>query len=102
MRGLGEVEEFIGMKVMSKTRARTLTLSNPSHVMALLQEFGLDTCTPNKTPMASGAKLTKTGENLLPDSNRCAELVGHLLYLLMTKRSDIVCRGRALALHVMP
>ena len=49
----------------------------------------MDTCTPNKTAMAAGVKLSKTGENLLPDGNRYAELVGSLLYLLTTTRPDI-------------
>jgi len=44
-----------------------------------LQAFGMDTCTPNRTAMSSGVKLGKMGENLLPDGNRYAELVGSLL-----------------------
>jgi len=39
--------------------------------------------------MASGVKLTKTGEGLLPESNRYAELVGSLLSLSTTTRPDI-------------
>jgi len=39
--------------------------------------------------MATGVKLSKTGENLLPDSNRYAELVGSLLNLSKTTRPDI-------------
>jgi len=39
--------------------------------------------------MASGVKLSKTGENLLPDGNRYAELVGSLLYVSTTTRPDI-------------
>ena len=102
VRGFGEVEDFIGMNVMRKKGAKKFTLSNPSHVIALLPEFGMDTCTPNKTAIASGVQLTKTGDNVLPENNRYAELVGSLLYLSTTTRPDIFCRGRALALHVMP
>ena len=39
--------------------------------------------------MVSGAKLCKTGENLLPEGNRYAELVGSLLYISTTTRPDI-------------
>jgi len=89
VRDMGEVKEFIGTKVMRGKRAKKRTLSNPGHIMALLQAFGMDTCTPNKTDMASAIKLSKTGKNLLPDGNRSAALVGSLLYLSATTRPDI-------------
>jgi len=89
VRDMGEVKDFIGMKVMRDKKTKKLTLSIPGHIMALLQAFGMDTCTSNKTAMASGVKLSKTGENLLPDHNRYAEPVGFLLYLPKTTRPDI-------------
>jgi len=88
-RDMGEVEDFISMKVMHEKRAKKLTLSSPGHMIALLQVFGMDTCTPNKMTMAPGVNLTKTGENLLPDGNRYAELVGSLLYVSTTTTPDI-------------
>jgi len=89
VRDMGEVKDFIGMKVMRDTSAKKLTLSNPGHIINLLQAFGMNTCTPSKTAMASGFKLNKTGENLLPDGNRYEELVGSLPYLSTTTRPDI-------------
>jgi len=89
VRDMGEVKDFIGIKLMRDRAARVLFLSNPGHVIALLEAFGMSKATPNKTPMVSGAKLAKTGENLLPDGNRCAELVGSLPYLSTTTRPDI-------------
>jgi len=86
---MGEVKDFIGMKVMRDKKTKKLTPSNPGHIMALLQAFGRDTCTPNKTANSSGVKLRKTGENLLPDGNRYADLFGSLLYLSTTTRPDI-------------
>jgi len=44
---------------------------------------------PNKTLLVSVAKGAKTGENLSPDSNRYAELIGSLFYLYTTTRPDI-------------
>jgi len=97
VRDMGEVKDFFGMKVMRDKKTKKPTLSNPGHIMALLQAFGMDTCTPNKTAMASGVKLSKTGENLLPDGNRYAELVGFLLYLSTTTRPDIAFAVRVLS-----
>jgi len=89
VRDMGEVKDFIGMKVMRNRAAKTLTLSNPGYTATLLEAFGMDKATPNKTPMASGVKLTKTAEGLLPEGNRYAELVGSLLYLSTTTSPDI-------------
>jgi len=89
VRDMGEVKDFIGMKVMRDKKTKKLTLSDPGHIMALLQDFGMDSCTPNKTAIASGVKLSRTGENLLSEGNRYAELVGSLLYLSTTTRLDI-------------
>jgi len=89
VRDMGEINDFIGMKVMSDREAKTLTLSNPGHTATLLEAFKKGTSTPKKAPMASGVKLTKTGEDLLQEGNRYAELVGSLLYLSTTTRPDI-------------
>jgi len=89
VRDMGEEKEFIGMKVMRNRAAKTLTFSNPGHTATLLEAFEMDKVKPNKTPMASGVKLTKTGAGLLPEGNRYAELVGSLLHLSTTTSPDI-------------
>jgi len=89
VRDMGKVKDFIGMKIMRNRAAKTLTLSNPGHTATLLEAFGMDKATPNKTPMASGVKLTKTQEGLLPEGNRYAARVGSLLCLSTTTRPDI-------------
>jgi len=89
MRDMGEVKDFICMNVMRNRAAKTLTLSSPGHTAKLPEVFEMDKATPNKTPMSSGVKLTKTGEGLLPEGNRFAKLVGSLLYLSTTTRPDI-------------
>jgi len=88
-RDMAEVKEFIGIKVMRDCTARTITLSNSGHTAALLEAFGMEMATPNKTPMASGLKLAKTGKDLLPEGNRHAALVGCLLYVSTMTRPDI-------------
>ena len=51
-------------------------------------------------PTVSGAKLAKTGENLLPDGNQYAELVGSLLYLSTTTRPDIAFAVGVVSLYM--
>jgi len=67
---MGEVKDFIYMKVMRDRAAKVITLSNPGHVTYLLEAFQMDKSAPNKTPMVSGAKVCKTGENILPEGDR--------------------------------
>jgi len=86
---MAEVTDIIGIKVMRDPQARTITLSSPGHTAALLEAFSMEMATPNKTPMASGVKLAKTGKDLLPEGNRYAALVGSLLYVSTMRRTDI-------------
>jgi len=79
VRDMGAVSVLIGMKVMHDREAKKLTLSNPGHIVTLLQAFGMEMCAPKKTAMASGVRLSKTDENLLIDGNRYAELVAPAL-----------------------
>jgi len=89
VRDMAEVKDFIGIKVKRDRKASTITLSNPGHTAALLQAFGMEMATPNKTTMASGVKLAKTGKDLLPAGARYAAPVGSLLYLSTMTRPDI-------------
>jgi len=89
VRDKAEVKDVIGIKVMRDRKASTITLNNPGHTAALLEAFGMEMATPNKTPMASGVKLAKTRKDLLPEGNRYAALVGSLLYLSTMTRTDI-------------
>jgi len=97
-----KVKDFFGMNVMRNRAAKTLTLSDPGHTATLLDAVEMDKATPNRTPLTSGVKLTKTGASLLPKGNRYAELVGSLLYLTTTTRPYLgfFCEG-SVALHVM-
>jgi len=97
VRDMGEAKDLNSMKVMSNRAAKTLTLSNPGHTATLLEAFGMDKATPNKTPMSSGVKLTKTGEGLLPEGNHDADLVGSLLYLSATTRPAIAFAVKVLS-----
>jgi len=97
VRDMAEVKDFIGIKVMRDRKARTVTLSNPGHTAALLEAFGMEMATPNKTPMASGVKLEETGKDLLPEGNRYAALVGSLLHLSTMTRPEISFAVRVLS-----
>lgn len=96
-RDLGAVSSFLGMKVSHTSSDSRTTLSSPGHITALLETYGMAAAKPNATPMAAGTSLVRTGEDLLPEGNRYAELVGSLLYLATTTRPDIAFAAGVLA-----
>jgi len=79
VRDMAEVTDSLGMKVMRNRATKTLTLNNSGHTLTLLKAREMGKATPEKTPMATGVKLTKIGRRLLSKGNRYAELVGSLL-----------------------
>jgi len=86
---LGEVKDFVGVRVVRSRRDRRIELSNPGHTAALLSAHHLIDANPTKAPMLPGTPLGRTGVNLLPDKTPYLELVGSLLYLSTTTRPDI-------------
>jgi len=89
VRAMGEVKYFIGMSVRRHRAAKVITLRNPWHVTSRLLTVQMDKSAPKKTPMVSGGRHFKTGENFLPEVNRYAKLVGSFMYLSTTTRPDI-------------
>jgi len=96
VRDMAEVKDFIGIKFMRDRKASTITLSNPGHTAALLEAFGMEMATPNKTPMALGVMLAKKGKDLMPEGNRYEALVGSLLHFPTMTRPGI-----SFAVHVL-
>jgi len=87
VRDLGEVCDYLGMDIKWDRVAGTVTLANPRHTAAVLEDFSMTDCKPNAHPMAPGAVL---GEGKpLERGNRYAELVGSLLFLANQTRPDI-------------
>lgn len=91
VRDMGEIVDFLGMRVVRDRAAGTLTVSNPGHTAALLATFGMSAAHATKTPMAPGTIMCREAASLLPADNRYSELVGALLYLATTTRPDISC-----------
>ena len=90
IRDLGEVGDFLGMRVTRDRTAGTLTLTNPGYAHALVGAHGLGSANLATTPMAHGTVLTRTGADLLAEGGPAfAELVGGLLHLATITLPDI-------------
>lgn len=101
IRDLGEVRDFLGMRVTRGRAARTLTLTSPGYTRALVGAHGLRSANPAKTPMALGTILTRTGADFLEEGGPAyAELVGGLLYLATTTSPDMTFAAGVLSRYM--
>lgn len=89
IRDLGEVTDFLGMRVKRDRASKMLALSNPGHTDALLNSFGMNEASSKMTPLQPGTYPIHTSGIPLPPDNRYAEVIGSLLYLSSTTRPDI-------------
>ena len=64
-RDLGDVEQYLNIKIRRNRQLKTLQLSQPTHVSELLEKFNLLDCKPRTVPMLSSADVSKikTNEN---------------------------------------
>lgn len=86
---LGEMEDFLGMRIDRDRAAMTLTVANLGHIAALLSSFGMRNAHVTKTPMAPVTAVTRKSSPILTADILYSELVGSLLYLATTTRRDI-------------
>ena len=89
-RDLGEVKDFVGMRVTRDWSKGTITISNERLVADLLSKFNMGSANGRQVPMSPGIDLVKDEDDIL-DVKRYpySALVGGLLYLAVTVRPDI-------------
>jgi transposase InsO family protein len=93
---LGELSDFLGMKVVRDRSRRTIYLSQPKNIQAVLTKFGFaGKVKAAATPISSEAvrvlaedQPEKTQEEPA-DAQRYQSAVGSLMYLMVTTRPDL-------------
>ncbi len=92
MRDLGAVETFLGMDVVRDRTARSLQVSMPSHIAAMLEQFRLVDAQSRHTPLPPGTLMVeRTGEDkAFKDNTVYRALIGGLLYVASWARPDIM------------
>lgn len=101
IRDLGEVRDFLGLRITHDQAARTPTLASPGYARALVGAHGLGSAISAKVPMAPGVVLACTGAELQDEGGPAyAELVGGLLYLATTTRPDIAFAAGVLSRYM--
>jgi hypothetical protein len=97
----GVATRYIGLDI---TRTDNMIhLSQSALVRDLLEDFGMSECTPVKTPMAPGTRLTMADRPVVPHLGRTKiyqSLVGSFQYLAVWTRPDICYVTHQLARHM--
>ena len=98
VKDLGELNHFLGVKIVQNHEAGTIWIGQPTYTEAILQKFGMKKCKPLYTPVDVGSKLTKgTEDSEYIDKTHYQSMVGSLLYLSMRARPDITFAVRLAA-----
>ena len=90
VKDLGEVNYFLGVKIIQDLKKGTIWIGQPLYTKKILQYFGMAEARYVKTPVNSSLKLVKATDKSVcvkPEEYQCA--VGKLLYLSTLTRSDI-------------
>jgi len=95
LRDLGPTESLLGIKITRDRAKRTLCLSQRQYIIEALERYRLSDCTPVKTPMEPGLRLSKDMAPKTPEEEAQMKgtpymnAVGSLMYLAITTRPDI-------------
>ena len=90
VKDLGELNYFLGVKIVQNHRAGTIWIGQPTYIEGVLKKFGMENCKPLTTPVEVGLKLTKgTEDSEYVDKTHYQSAIGSVLYLLMRTRPDI-------------
>lgn len=87
MTDCGEVNFFLGMKIDYDWQRGRMKLSQAAGIDKVLKKFGMDNCNPTRTPMEKGLVLGRQATEASQEPYR--ELLGSLMYVMMSTRPDI-------------
>lgn len=88
MTDLQDVKSFLGLNIQRDRQAGTMTIDQKAYIQSVLERFGMDCCKPSPIPMEPHLKLMKGNKEQTTDKPY-RELIGCLMYLMVTSRPDI-------------
>lgn len=89
MKDLREVKCFLGLNIRRDREAGTMTIDQQAYVKSVLERFGMSDCKPSAIPMETRLKLEKEKDQKKRTDKPYRELVGCLMYLMVTSRPDL-------------
>ena len=99
---MGESKWILGMRIQRDRVAGTLTLDQELYVSKALEKFGMSECRVMTTPAVSAAEKEsdEDGAGLPADKAKYLEIVGTLLYAMISTRLDISYAVQKLTRHM--
>ncbi|GJP83973.1 hypothetical protein CLOP_g14071 [Closterium sp. NIES-67] len=85
---LGELQHYLGMEITRNRAARTISLSQGHYLQQVLERFDMARGTPQVTPLPVGHHLTPL-TSPSSSSHPYAELIGSLMYAMVSTRPDL-------------
>ncbi|GJP49260.1 hypothetical protein CLOM_g8497, partial [Closterium sp. NIES-68] len=85
---LGELQHYLGMEITRDRAARTISLSQSHYLQQVLEWFDMARGTPQVTPLPVGHHLTPL-TSPSSSSHPYAELIGSLMYAMVSTRPDL-------------
>ena len=90
MKDLGELQYFLGMRVMRNRENRMLGIDQSTYIGSILARFKLEGCKGALMPMTQGVKLEKLGlDDVREDQVIYQREIGSLMYAMLATRPDI-------------
>ena len=88
MKDLGALEYFLGMQITWE-RPHRIHISQTAYISKILERFGMESCNPTSTPLATGTKLLKSKEgDKMINQRPYQQLVGSQMYSMVSTRPD--------------
>ncbi|KAK4324010.1 hypothetical protein Pmani_005322 [Petrolisthes manimaculis] len=90
LKDLGELQYFLGVKVVQDTVKGQIWIGQPLYIENILKKFGMEDSKPVETPVDPNQNVCEaTDECTLFDKEQYQSAVGSLLYLSVKTRPDI-------------
>lgn len=89
MKDLQEVKCFLGLNIRRDREAGVMTIDQQAYVKSVLERFGMSDCKPSAIPMEPRLKLEKGKDPKEYTDKPYRELIGCLMYLMVTSRPDL-------------
>ena len=98
----GEIHYILGMEVKRDRENRVMTISQKSYLETVVSRFGMQNCNPVSTPLETGKRFSKLGENEeTVDVKLYQAAIGSLNYAAIATRPDLSVAVGMLSQHMV-
>ena len=89
MKDLGLAEYILGIQIVRDAQQQTMALSQRAYFEQVLRRYGMEDCSPVKTPMEPGLKLEPLPAGATPCNCPYQSAIGSLMYGMLGTRPDL-------------